>query len=738
AEVIGRLETAENKEADIDSDYHFSNKFFAFGFKRLAVPEEEILEYFSFKTGFQAVNQFLYNNYDPAEGFVDKKHSEDYYAFVSNSNFLYKYFLSREHLTLSFDVLGEYRKEINDTIEEDFKKSVDNITLGIKGGNMFDGRAVTKEQWIEAMYKDTDMYYRKGFRLSGQDGGAEEFYQRKHKGKDALAQKLVDNIEKSLFNEGWLNGDYSIYQIYGILTSLERYLKDEKGKLDDDSQNRINQSKYVTEQLGDIQKSWRPKRINIFNNDSESKVKDTQTCLQTLFVNKTYLLANEYAKSLIDSISFSLKTLIDNVNTVIQIFEDIKKNFNDEYNSRCIESEKLKMNDSSAIIKFFEPRLVKEASDIFIKEKEVFNQKIGIIRKQLHETVRDGSYFERLKKMNKEVILENLTVASDGIIKSLFANKQEIERISNEQLLGGNILEKLKEKYPSGEEEELITLIQDIAKQSDVMMIENKEQQSYADSGKKDRYCEIIMPDFKGDPSYQQKIKELIETNVPNGKVSFGGKPSEIIFMTVEASLQLRYFEIVKILREKYDMMMANTKGKAASMCHIEAIELLSLDPKRSIPHYECNKVFNLFPLNDREKETLKTQVQDKAIPYLLIAKAIGLVEPMEDIDTGLVKLTYLPKNEYGLIDEDKRIVLGATLEESIGLIDQSVYDILSEDAGKALKNDYLHVEKKKSLIQKMVQDINELKERFNNSATNPVFVRFNKAANEAIKIINS
>ena len=738
--AISRAEPMENKDDPTVSKFKFSRKFFAFGYKRFAIPEQEIKEYYSYFFGYQALLQFLFNNYNATDGYLDQTKSTSFNAIVAENSFLEKYNLTRNHLCLSREVLGEYKKEIRGiNIDEDIQNRLNIITEEIKQGNSIDGRQIMKDQWLDAIYSFGLEYYKKGFRLSGQDGGVEEFYDRKRKDKDALAKKLVDNIERVFFQDDWNGGKISLNEIAGLVNAINKYLSDEKDKYTGIISNNLQRIKIIESELTSMKLDWRKGWINKIFNDSESKVKGTQKGTVEIIQIKTWNRAYLYATELIDAIKLQLNVLYANISFVNGILTDIKKEFSEKFYSRC--NDPMSGDKSDVIIKYYDPQKIKNFSVLLSRNKEKLDEKIAYIRNQLYETARnDGSFFEKLKKLNKEILIEEMEKGTIALTNAFFANEAEIKILTDEKFIGENILAKLRDEF-SGDDEGLKQKIKELILQASLLARFDKSQQD-KDNVESITSRMVILPDLKGSGAdeFKEKIRNYFADNQPNSEIAFGGNPSEIIIFNIKRGIQVRSFETVSVLKENYSKLMNSAeKRKAKFFCHIENVEILNNIPsdaefeKLKSKNLEKSIVYTLLPPTKDEIEKLNLETQNITLPYFLIAKATGLIKQFENPETGLnVLCMTIPSTFDEVIEFDK------TLDTSIQKINTDNATIITNEVLKELRNDYKHIEKQKELIQKMVDEVNEIQNRFDNNPLNVVVKRFKQAGQEAINIINN
>lgn len=85
--TLARMENAENGDGTPESRPganigERSKRFLTFGIKRLAIPEEEIREYLTYKFARQAALQLRFNNWSDTLGFMDEPRNQDFGEFV--------------------------------------------------------------------------------------------------------------------------------------------------------------------------------------------------------------------------------------------------------------------------------------------------------------------------------------------------------------------------------------------------------------------------------------------------------------------------------------------------------------------------------------------------------------------------------------------------------------------------------------------------------------------------------
>jgi hypothetical protein len=114
--MLARVESGENPVSDT-YPYKHCFKFITFGIKRLAIPEQEIKEYFVDVLANQFVLQAIYNNVN-VNGFHEEELPDDNYAEVTKSANTWN--LSLPFLTLSKATLEAHKNENWKSINDEF------------------------------------------------------------------------------------------------------------------------------------------------------------------------------------------------------------------------------------------------------------------------------------------------------------------------------------------------------------------------------------------------------------------------------------------------------------------------------------------------------------------------------------------------------------------------------------------------------------------------------------------
>jgi hypothetical protein len=721
--MLTRSEAGENPKY-AEYGYKHSFKFLTFGIKRLAIPEQEIKEYFAYNFAKQATLQFIFNNPSNETGYQDEPLPNDDYSEVYKNENLTKWNLTIEHLCLSTPVLENHKRE-------NWKKINDEISIAVKSfkGEVFsekklDEKKIKKELWLDAILNKTREYYEKGYRTIGQAGGVTEFYKTKRKvGLEEIARKIVSDIEKDLFSE-WSNGKKSFIQISEMLKNLNVYLSTQTEKFDKmttDARKAITESEV---RAREINKEWVEQGYwsKITNKDDERLEKFVNFIIAK-FQMQCWIEGYAFGKDLITEICSGVLNLKKTIDETNGMFNDALKIFTDEANSKCNDDILDETSKQSIIVKHYNASKVREIASQAIKKRNFLDEQIKALRDSIVNLMGDGD--KKFSKLNRQIglggIITQLQVEASKLTELFFNNPNNINEIPKyEKLIGENIIKKLKEEY-SGNDIGLREKLTDLIQHASVLAKYDEPQKN--DGPKVREGLLVVLPEFKEDEKFLKQIKDIFASFQTNENFQFeiGGKENEIVIINIESNITLRYLKSVGVLRNLYNRLINSNRGKVAKF----------------ETHLESNMEFpNLYKLSQAEKEQLEKELQQSAIPYLLLAKAGEIIKPLTNAETGITRLAIVLKDEYGL-DSDP-IFLDKTLDKSVLLINSENLSVIQNEVKNLLINKFKHIDNQNILIAKIVAEVDEIKGIYSNNSANPIVQSFNNSARKSIEIIKS
>ena len=199
----------------------------------------------------------------------------------------------------------------------------------------------------------------------------------------------------------------------------------------------------------------------------------------------------------------------------------------------------------------------------------------------------------------------------------------------------------------------------------------------------------VIVPRAPEQAEFTTKLKQAFQ-GARGGDVEIvdsDAKPNEITLISLTNLFPLRYVRQIAFLKEKYDQKLSGSNAARAKLeLHLEGDG--SQYPRIFVP--------------------LQEEMRHDALPYLLIAKALGLVREEANPRTGAKGLIFVSKDETGL-DTDP-IDLGKSLIESVAKIDLEGADLIRGHVNRVLGNEWAQESQRAELQKRIVGEVDEVK----------------------------
>ncbi len=286
-----------------------SKRFLTFGIKRLAVPEEEILEYLTYNFTSQSALQLLYNNWQDSVGFSTEPKRQDFREIVQQKETLIKWKLSDEHICLSQGILqGDINNKKWKPIKAEWQEFITNSKLMIRD-------SAEREKWLDELERAAQGRFNEAYRGLG----VSNFYRTKRQAKLDLAREIVKGVEIDLFDE-WRTGGKSMIEIEHFLTALISTTQDRLDGIDDKIRRFRDRQDKVAGELTSIKMQW-PKigMVRGLIGDKHHKLFDSHASwLQELYISRTYDGAWQFARELFLEIKTELEAVKKDLNECIR------------------------------------------------------------------------------------------------------------------------------------------------------------------------------------------------------------------------------------------------------------------------------------------------------------------------------------------------------------------------------------------------------------------------------------
>ena len=709
--TLGRWENAENgdgtpERAPGSNHPERSKRFLTFGIKRLAVPEQEIGEYLTYNFARQAALQLRYNTWSDTSGFVDEPRNQDFGELVQQKENLFRWALSDEHLMLSTGILPE---DVNNKRWKPINNEWQDILPNFKSVV----REKPREAWLDELAKLCERRFDQDYRGIG----VRKFYETKLKARKEHAHEIRRRIETELFSE-WKNGIKSTYDVARLLSALLDSL-DERRKLIDDkvtqtktneegAANRVRVNNAAWAGMGFLQKAVFGKPDSLLDAQAES--------LQELYIYRTRIEALIFSKQLLEDVMAELTDLQSEVAKSASTAAAAVKKYNDRIAERVTDDGKIDLREQ--LVRFYDPDLVRRINANLIKNESEQRTQSARVRQALVDRLGDHPSFSVFNQrtspgdfidvLDKECA-KNAQIAHNNLVVN-----------EKEKLLGVSIIERLKERYGS-DAQELRTYVTELVGHAGSYLTFDPSEEHKIGPGIPTGVqtavstMSVIMPRRPELAEFTGKLKEAFQ-GARGGNVEIidsDAKPNEITLISLTDLFPLRYVKQVAFLKERYDQRL---KGSGAARARLE----LHLEGDGS----QYPRIF--VPLQEEMKRD--------ALPYLLLAKSLGLVNEEINASSGTSSLLFVAKDAAGF-DTDP-INLGKNLIEAAAKIDIEGADLIRVHVNQALRANFAEESKRAELQKLVVAEVDQVKVLRGNSASDDVYGQFRDAGRAAVKII--
>jgi len=611
--LIGCENEGAGPEANQAGDKIRSRKFISFGIQRIEFPENEIKEYICYTFASQAALQLMYNYWQEGIGYGEKTLEEvgvGYLDEIKKKENREAFMLSNSYLMLSKPI-----------IENDSTKKWKDIETTWEIRTQLEAEDVRstydKPEWLAEFEKSLEDYYTNNFR----GHGVKKFYDNQRQEIKAYAKHICRHIEKKLFDE-WQSGSDSSKSILEI----EKYIK----LLSDDCGDRISKFKENTSKVEDEIKRTNQDIHdckNVWDNigwlkdaitgASEKTFSKYQSARSNYYTQRTRIEAYNYAVELLQEIIIELDSTYNYVKLFRTELVDILKEVVDGADSKCRKDD---LQDE-VTIKKYDPEKVHSLAQLYSSDKIKQSANATTIRRKMVNLLgEDGehTFANLLQKVDHEeaidIILETCKVnAEDAMMDT--AKNDPLSR-----MVGVNILEKLSQELTSDDKVEGFVKNAISSARSYVQFSpEEKSKVIGTEDGAMMSMIQISIPkaDEKTVKIRKKIIDELVK-QVPRfdekQDVSENYKTNQIVVIAANSGFPLRYISNIKVLKEKYDKLLAAADKELNKMVlHTESF---------------ADALPSLFEVDAKE---LRKEMERP----LLLAYSLGLIAMQTNPTTG-------------------------------------------------------------------------------------------------------
>ena len=627
-EALDKAENSENGTFDDEPSVFDHNikerspRFLSFGIRRMVVPNEEIKEYLTYNFAQRAVNQSVFNNWVDGLGYSDEARLADYGAEVRKPDSLQKWLLTDDHLMLSIGVLPD------DAANTRWKK-INDFWAAVVAAQVNDiqNTKPDKSKWFSELKVRSEKIFDEGYRGLG---GVKKFYEIKLKARGDMARCIRNAIELDLFSD-WRTGQKSTAEIDRLLSALVSSLEERLSQLDNRTESNSKASLSHLQKVGDVDKrigdigiagKLLGKLADYFN-EGASHLQDALICR-----------TNE------DGLKFARKLLEETLQQVVELKASVGqfqsklleagKSFSDEVEAR------LKQEQVDYKQKIFNADDVRGLNKTLLVAEDTQKEQALAVRVALIKQT--GEQKQSFTAINNRLSLSDLKSVFESVCAQEVARAHESVTVSQKRILNVNIVQKIREEYAANEEK-LGQFIRDSVNKAGVFIKFNQTQIGLSGPGTvPDRIGNIVktagvfLPYCKESNEFREQLSRQFEAN--KNAASFavlgdGARTNELTVLSINNLFTLRCIEPLVALKAKYE------SRKLAS------------EEARSLMHSEGDG--NQFP---PLLIPLLSDVKATKLPFVLLAKAMGMVKERPDRNTGkpLTIFTYeddgLPMDE--------------------------------------------------------------------------------------------
>jgi len=670
----------EKEHAPASGKPQRTRRFFTFGTKQIAYPEEEIREYLTYTFAQQAALQLQFNNFSESVGFLDQTLNQSFSEFARSPENLKRWLLADENLTLSEGILPDERSNKK---WKPIPKYWQDLLPPMKS-TVQETHGTDQTSWLSELYKAFNLSYEQNYR----DLGVRRFYEIKGGDQRDYCREIRRTIEADLFGE-LMNGTKSITDISRLVAAVLVALSDKRRAFEEALTKNVADEKQATAQVNQNGLDWARigmlgqlfgRRKQLFEAHGEA--------VRQLFTLRTQGEGLRFGRQLIDAVIAEVTDLGNECARASSTITDANAAFAAAISERIGDAGQ--SNIQAQVVRFYKPDAVKDFAKTMVRNAEQQKLQAAAVRIAIAGALGDTPSFttfnSRIKEQTFRDIVEktseqDVIVAHDAIINA---------DNTRDRVLRVNVLERLEKEY-GGNRDALRSYITQIVSKARNQIVFNPSEISRTVPGNESlgsmfRYSTVILPEGKDQADFRQVLVDEVSGAMtgPGEIVSNPKRPNEITMVNVTSAFPARFVQDVQFLKERYDARVDASDGDQARF------ELHTEGDGRAWPSLFLRKI-----------------TRDEVLPLILIASAIKLVDIIEDPQTGAKAVYLLTTDSSGR--ENRPVRLGKDFSEAADAIDPVAFDSLETSIKSKLATEYLHREKRTEVYSSVRQAVHNV-----------------------------
>lgn len=687
----------------------------SFGFKRVIIPEDEIIEYFSFSFGRQALLQMRFGNWNDDLGYRDTPANKDFSSEVLKPELQEKWRISDKHLMLELPILPSDEN---------------------KFGAFAPYWAGVIPRWAQAAEKENqplaklEELCQKGYNELFRQLGAVQFYEGKTAAREQHAQEISDRVERYIFDQ-WKMGDLSLYNMLQLIDCIMV----EVGKKRKNMEGAVQKNRQLIDQL--IQQRDLNKKafagVLIQAVVKGKYLTRHSTIMQQLMVKQCEVLGGEFAQQLLAALSVKLNLLHNRIEAFVTTLNEAIEYNEAMIGARCQDEGGIG-NLQNTVIRFYDQRRVKEFTQRVITDQRRQKSIADEVRLKLVEVIGSEQTFQHA---NAVIDTDTIAELMDTVVRQRsIAIHEDLLIEASEKLINRNILEQLSERYKDAEE--LKKFAKSIIEESGVFLELNSAELQRSVGGMNPvpeqgqninrKVVLINLPRVEGNETVQKfadKLKNALKGAVEAGVHVYvdmnGSRLNELTVQNITYCFPVRCLKNLAFYKERYDLLVGGNESRQM----------------RVVLHGEGSG--EDFPQLEVQDELLGSQLREMFMPYAIADYALDFIKHGDLADgTG--------RKAYGTVTKDPLLGLETLKPLADKFTGIGYSPAFTEEFGEELKDKYeeaaagplMNIElRKQTMIPKVQQLLVQvvLPECGGNQGS-PEFLEFVGWARKALAII--
>lgn len=700
--------------------------FGSFGIKRYAIPEEEIREKLLYTFSRQAVRQLQYNKWSDATGFLsDTAFDFDASSFVEKTENLEKWCLTDTHLLLENDFMREATQYPG--MKDWWRSNIEAGKDAVKSSHK-------KDQWLNQLDN-----YAEGRNQLYRTVGVDLFYEGKAEKKTDYARIITSKIEEGLFRYVFISGEYGIEHISKMLDALIRKIerdgtrfsssstKDEEGvaKCQTNTETESGNLERYRQSFNNIGLFDLGKSTAIFNNYA--------TALGNKYYWKTREKALGFGKALLTELKSSLQTLKSHVDTFRVYLSEASKDLDAKIEQKVKDTQAINFNDT--LVPLMDATSVNQTIFELERNKDTRTSYAHAIRQEiLNKLDKDESFAKLVQKMDKTQLFDLLSRESNKY--SYQAHQLLLHNAAEpiQPILGISIIEKLYAQY-GGVTEQLRQIITKLMTSAvSYLQFENaaiQPNQALNDAhapNSPQGSITVFLPQLTAAPhlaTFREALVTAFRAAIAGTVdiVDTTNNFNEITIVSTRYWFPLRLIRAISNNTQSLSVYYKNKMNVSDKKSVIQQIFLEDHEDHQDLP--------DLLLLADGA-------ARQQALPYILIADGLGIIELLADPDTGAESAYLIIRNEGGGRPIFPPINLGfKNITEASTRLQPTVIDeVIERIKNKLNEAGYQHQAKKQELIHAINAKLDAIYQERGQNPLDAVYKEFDSAGSKARSIL--